>query len=510
MGRSREPRQEGAESNRRTGTRPLRASAERLFELARHLTERDREVTLYLYRHRVLTTEQLQLLFFSSRRRAQDRLLFLYRSRVLDRFYPPAPFGSGKPEAHWLLDEAGALLVAAMHDLERKQLGWQRRDDWGSHPQLAHRLGTNRFVTDLITATLHEPTVGVSAWYSSRDSAARHGNQQTGDLRPDMGLLLDVPAGAIECVLEWDRGTETQARLTEKLYGYRLAEGRLRASEPRNILFGVPGVGRVQTPQRAYAAFKQERDRHRRQESLVNLDGRWPLLAATVADLRRHGPLERVWHPIDGKNEERFTFAELPVRSDLAPVEIELALGRRWRKDQPRFWQQLSPLHRPGDEDRATGDGSAAVGPQAVEADPAALKSTEDAEADDFLERLRQRREAERKELRRDLEAATSRVHAGGRAADLRPSGLDGLMVDPKTNPRRSNGGDQRLPLHPHLDRRGEPAHLAAQPTRTARSLLQGARGLAHRRPPRGPGDRQQARPARPPWRTRPCPRRPH
>src|SRR5687768_6627971 len=125
MGRSREPRQEGAgsSSGANAEARPLRVSAERLFELAQHLTERDREVALYLYRHRVLTTDQLQLLFFSSRRRAQDRLLFLYRNRVLDRFYPPAPFGSGKPEAHWLLDEAGALLVAAMHDVERKQLG---------------------------------------------------------------------------------------------------------------------------------------------------------------------------------------------------------------------------------------------------------------------------------------------------------------------------------------------------------------------------------------------------
>jgi Replication-relaxation len=135
-------------------------SAERVFELARHLTERDREVALYLYRHRVLTTEQLQLLFFSSRRRAQDRLLFLYRNRVLDRFYPAAPFGSGKPEAHWLLDEAGAILVATMHNLERKQLQWHRRDDWGSHPQLAHQLETNRFVTDLIAATLTDPGLG--------------------------------------------------------------------------------------------------------------------------------------------------------------------------------------------------------------------------------------------------------------------------------------------------------------------------------------------------------------
>jgi len=128
--------------------------AEHVFELARHLTERDRTVALCLYDQQVLTTDQLTLLFFSSRRRAQDRLLFLYRQRVLDRFYPVSRFGAGKPQAHWLLDEAGAVLAAASRDLCRKQLAWQRRMDWGSHPQLAHRLEVNRFATDLIAATL--------------------------------------------------------------------------------------------------------------------------------------------------------------------------------------------------------------------------------------------------------------------------------------------------------------------------------------------------------------------
>ena len=94
-------------------TRSARVSADRVFELASHLTERDREIVLCLYDHQLLTTDQLELLFFSSKRRAQDRLLFLYRNRLLDRFYPPSPFGAGKPQAHWLLDEAGAILVAA-------------------------------------------------------------------------------------------------------------------------------------------------------------------------------------------------------------------------------------------------------------------------------------------------------------------------------------------------------------------------------------------------------------
>src|ERR671910_1529785 len=192
MGRSREPRQEGAGSSSGVGARPLRVSAERLFELARHLTERDREVALYLYRHRVLTTDQLQLLFFSSRRRAQDRLLFLYRQRVLDRFYPPSRFGAGKAQAHWLLDEAGAHLVAALLGVERKQLGWQRRDNWGSHRQLAHRLEVNRFVTDLVAATLRDQALAVRGWSGPRGAAERLEQR----VRPDARLLVQTAVGA--------------------------------------------------------------------------------------------------------------------------------------------------------------------------------------------------------------------------------------------------------------------------------------------------------------------------
>ena len=144
--------------------------ADRVFELARHLTERDREVALCLYDQQVLTTDQLTLLFFSSRRRAQDRLLFLYRQRVLDRFYPPSVFGSGKPPAHWLIDEAGAHLVAASLDVDRRHLDWQRHDDWGSHPQLAHRLEVNCFVTDLIASTLADRALGVVAWFGTRQA----------------------------------------------------------------------------------------------------------------------------------------------------------------------------------------------------------------------------------------------------------------------------------------------------------------------------------------------------
>jgi hypothetical protein len=108
-----------------------------VFEPARHLTWPDREIARFLYDHQVLATGRLELLFFSSRRRCQDRLLFLYRERVIDRLYPHGPFGFGKPQAHWLLDDAGAILVASSLGVEPKRLGWQRHEDWASHYQLA-------------------------------------------------------------------------------------------------------------------------------------------------------------------------------------------------------------------------------------------------------------------------------------------------------------------------------------------------------------------------------------
>jgi hypothetical protein len=91
----------------------VRVSAERVFELARHLTERDREIVLALFEQQLLTTDQLTLLFFSSKRRAQDRLLFLYRHRVVDRFYPPAPFGGRDPRRRAARGRAQEARLAA-------------------------------------------------------------------------------------------------------------------------------------------------------------------------------------------------------------------------------------------------------------------------------------------------------------------------------------------------------------------------------------------------------------
>jgi hypothetical protein len=428
--RSKEVRQRrGDRESGSVQVRARRVSAEHVFELARHLTERDREVALCLYDQQVLTTEQLTMLFFSSKRRAQDRLLFLYRQRVVDRFYPPSRFGSGKPQAHWLLDEAGAILVAASLDLDRRQLGWQRREDWVPHPQLAHRLELNRFVTDLIAATLPDPALGVSAWYGPRQAAARLGEKMRGTLRPDSELILLTPAGAVDLLLEWDRGTETQERLWEKLRRYRNAEHKVDYDErgPRSVLFVVPGPRRLRTLRDTYTE--------------VNRDGSWPILATTAAELHRAGPLAPIWCRLDDE-QPPWALTALPVRHDLDHPDPATALGRRWRHDRPGFWEQLSPLARPlaadasptveasemtATDDAHTHDASAAQQTGIADTRPEELQPPAPAEG---LVAMRRRLEDELREDIAAARAADAARRAGRATADLRPSGIDGFMDD--------------------------------------------------------------------------------
>jgi Replication-relaxation len=313
-------------------TRRGRVTADRLTELPNHLTDRDREIALALYEHRILTSSQLTLLFFSGRRRAMDRLLFLYRQRVLDRFYPPRPFAYGKPQAHWLLDEAGARIVAACLSIDRRALPWRQRENWGTHPQLAHRLEINTFVTDLIAVTLPHPALGVVEWRGS--GSVKEQMPDGVALVPDAGFLVSTPAGLVDCVLEWDRGTEPGSVLEHKLRMYSKAAGR--SNFRCCVLFVVPGARRTRTLEEtmAHAGFASQ------------YGEAWPVFVATVLELREFGPLGPIWQPLGERRSAPLRIEALPV-SDLEPLDPGDALGRRWRKDRPGFWHALSPLGAP-------------------------------------------------------------------------------------------------------------------------------------------------------------------
>jgi Replication-relaxation len=349
-------------------------------------------------------------LFFSSVRRAQDRLRFLYEERVLDRFYPPRPYGLGKPQAHWLLDEAGAILVAASLGLERKRLGWQRRDDWASYPQLLHRLEANRFVTDLIAATLADGSLGVSEWWGSRTAASQLcESAQHGRPIPDGSFFFETAASPIECYLEGDRGTETLARLTNKLKLYWHAEVHSSERGHINVLFVVPTERRLRALADAVAA-----DTERRRQARDNwFTPSWPLLAALTSQLTAQGPLAHLWRPL-ADPAQRLQLSELRARTGLAPIELARSSDAAGTRSNPTSGRSF---HRSASRPRAPFAGV----PQLDESKAPVIKESSP------VEQMRERLLAE---ARRDAQQASARPKA-----DWTSSAIDGLMLDPDEEP---------------------------------------------------------------------------
>jgi hypothetical protein len=363
-------------------TRPARVGSAFAWDVTKHTTERDREIAWLLYRQKILTTDQLRLLFFGSLRRCQDRLLWLYRHRVIDRFYPAGPFALGKPQAHWLLDEVGAHLVAARLGRERKLLGWDRQQDFHEHAQLAHRLECNRFVCSVIAATLTTQGVWVGAWEPGWGAIKPYWSIPPYEsARPDASFTLSTLLGLVVVAVEWDRASEPMATLVGKISRYQLT---LERSQRRhNVCFVVPGE------HRAYRLCQ---------------DGRqdaWDVPCArfwvtTTDDLEVCGPLGDIWRCI-GHDDRPRGMADFETLNGAATTPREQALGRRWQMPMPERWAALSPLRAPARPKDA----------------PAAV-AVEDAE---LARQWEGRRAQERTESEHDRE----------QAAASRPWGVEGL-----------------------------------------------------------------------------------
>ena len=155
---------------RTTTTRPGKITATHLTSLGSRLTDRDRQIALDCYDHRVLTTEQLMRLHFDGLRTTTLRLGKLYQLRVLDRFRPPRRQpGTGTNPYHWILDEAGAHVVAAQRDMERRRLRWQHSDavDIAQSSKLRHHIEINEFFS-LLSLEAQLKHGALREWYGER------------------------------------------------------------------------------------------------------------------------------------------------------------------------------------------------------------------------------------------------------------------------------------------------------------------------------------------------------
>lgn len=198
--------------------RPRRLGQQDVLRLASHLTDRDRRIARDCFEFRVMTTSQITRLYFTGTRTAAARLDVLYRLRVLDRFRPSLPMGQGTAPYHWILDEAGALIVADHLDIERAKLGWQHSIAASiAHSQkLPHHVEVNEFFTRLAVEA-NVAGGALSEWYGER--TCHH--IFSGSLVADGYGVIDVPGRSpLHFLVELDRGTEPTGRLREKAKAY--------------------------------------------------------------------------------------------------------------------------------------------------------------------------------------------------------------------------------------------------------------------------------------------------
>jgi hypothetical protein len=173
------------------GDRPGKVTETYAVSLASRLTERDRKIALDCFEHRVLTTEQLRRLHFNGTRTARARLGELYALRVLDRFRPPWQRGEGSTPFHWVLDEAGAHIVAQALGLERAELRWRHATAIAvaGSSKLQHQIEVNEFFTRLAKEV---PAAGgkLVEWRGDRHAAkllgglVRPGSPSPAEARP--------------------------------------------------------------------------------------------------------------------------------------------------------------------------------------------------------------------------------------------------------------------------------------------------------------------------------------
>jgi hypothetical protein len=232
----------------RKGALTTSPNVEVVTALSARATERDRWLLRMLAEHRVLTTTQITALAFGSARVARARLQMLRAHRAIFGTRPRT--GAGSLPWHWVLDEAGARLLAADDGvIEVKRWGWRRDHALAplSAATLAHTVGANWLGTALVQHVRGVPGARVEAWWGEHRCT-----QVVGDyVHPDGYLHYTDASGTAECWIEYDTGTEPHHRLVAKADRYLALTEATEINLP--VLFMLPATTREATLRRHLA-----------------------------------------------------------------------------------------------------------------------------------------------------------------------------------------------------------------------------------------------------------------
>ena len=322
--------------------------------LAARLTARDRWLLRMICEHRVLTTGQVTQLAFGTTRAATARMTTLYQYRAVDRFRPLAPAGSSP--LHFILDEAGAMLLAAEDGISIADLGYRRDRSMAIalSPRLAHDTGANGVFTALAAAARASGgRQALECWWGERRCAAAWGDHA----RPDgYGRWAEQapgqPAATVDFFLEYDTGTEPLSRVAAKLAGYAALAARTGITTP--VLFWLRSPSREAALHARLAGPPPPGIRDA--ASAAQIPG--VPVATAAAGTSREGPAGAAWLPA-GSPGPRRRLAQLALPGT-APADGGPACeapggppgGLAWHSPYPAppAWHALPGEPRPGQD----------------------------------------------------------------------------------------------------------------------------------------------------------------
>ncbi|MFF4778998.1 replication-relaxation family protein [Microtetraspora fusca] len=259
-----------------------------LAELAARLTERDYKILDCVHEHRVLTTHQIQKMFFTLPQPTRRRLGVLHRLGALARFRPWTPYGGGSSPGHWVLGRAGAAALAASRNVTVAELGYRHDTAIAIcfSSRLHHQVGVNDFFADLHAhARRSAGKAEVRKWWPERRCI-----ELWGDLaRPDAYGRWTENSRELDFFLEHDTGTEPLTKVAAKLGDYANLAEATGITTP--VLIWLPG---------------HTRETHLR-ELLTDVEV--PVATAVRTSLS-DGPAGAVWLPA-GATSGRLRLAEL-------------------------------------------------------------------------------------------------------------------------------------------------------------------------------------------------------
>jgi hypothetical protein len=180
-----------------------------------------------VYESRVLTTQQLQALFFPSMHQAYARLAALYHHGFLDRRFQGVYIDKMNTPIMYVLDKRGAELLQAEFG---KDIDWQPSHKDVSTQFLEHTLAINEVKIAITLGCQSNSDFELLDWLSESDLKADYdrvtirlssGKNKAISLIPDSYFALSTPLGQSHCFLELDRGTMTVKRFKEKILAYQ-------------------------------------------------------------------------------------------------------------------------------------------------------------------------------------------------------------------------------------------------------------------------------------------------